>query len=231
MDAALDPKKPSSQPRDRENIGAMGSGDPKSAAEAFAKASWRRIMPELLRYAKGCVRGMGWGQRGAQRSAILEAEELVNVALEAILSGERAWVPSAGADEDSFIAYVCMTMKSVAVNTRTSAAIKKRSRGRRAERSIENAKDERTPERELAAREELDAIERALGDDAEAVELFRAMRDVSPKREEIEAALGWSTQKVKVVRMRMRRKIDALNETAEDAAHEARPESDEEDES
>ncbi len=192
------------------NEGAISNEGPKTAAEAFAVANWKRMLPELLGYAKGCLSGQGFGERGARKSAVLEAQELVNTAIESILSGERTWSPEHGKTEKALVGMICMTMRSIAAHARKNRAVAKRARPDRAERALERTVSDRSnQEDELAAAQELGEIRAALGDDADAIALVGAYAEGHVKREDARGALKWTTERVKITQKRMRRTLAA----------------------
>jgi DNA-directed RNA polymerase specialized sigma24 family protein len=178
---------------------------PESAAEAFARADWERLMPQLLRGAQRCLTVLGWAETRGGRPAVLEARELVGSAIEGLLAGRRTWVASAGATEGSLVAFLCMTMRSLAMNQRTSAAVAS-PRAEMAELADLPAGDP-SPERQSAARSVLASVEGALADDGEAMQLYRVVCESESHGEELAAALGWTVEHTKTVRQRMRRRL------------------------
>ena len=116
--------------------------------------------------AAGRLRVLGWAEDDRSRPFALEAQELVNHAIESCLAGERRWVPGTGATEQGLVAFLCEIMRSIAVNRRTSAAIARRAGGD----ALEQEMDERpTPSRDFATRDLLSDI---LDNEEEAVDFI-----------------------------------------------------------
>jgi DNA-directed RNA polymerase specialized sigma24 family protein len=186
---------------------------PSSALEAFARADWESLLPKLTCAAGGLLRVQGCAERGRRRSFVIEPDELVNSAIDACLDGRRSWVPGTGATEASLVAFLCETMRSIAVNERTRAGIALRDDGA----AIEEERDDRpSPSRELAAREQITQIARALADDPEATAVHRMICEGYTEREEIALALGWKVERVKAVRLRASRRLAAMHVTLDD---------------
>ena len=170
-------------------------------------------MPKLLHAARGCLRVLGWCEDARHRPYMLEPQELVNHAIESLLAGERRWVPEAGVSEESLMAFLCETMRSIAMNRRTSAAIERHGDAD----ALDQQRDEApSPSRDLAAREHLQLIDRALAPDPEALALHRMECQGYTDRKEVAAALGWTEQQVKVVRWRASKRLAALKITLDD---------------
>src|SRR5579871_5200201 len=114
---------------------------PQTAAEALAIANYRNILPELRRYGVGLLAQYGWGEGTKHRSAYAEVDAIINETIAELLEGKRAWVPGAGKSEKSLVAVICMTMRSVATNRRTSDAVRKPDKTKEGARQIERAPD------------------------------------------------------------------------------------------
>jgi len=186
---------------------------PASASEVFAITDWETVLPRLLRAASGLLRVLGWAESARHRAFVLEPTELVNRAIDALLSGERSWVPGSGDSEERLVAFLCETMRSIAMNERTGGAITRRG----SDDAIEELGDEGpTPSRDLAAREHLARVAAALAGDPEALAVHRLTCEGHTERAEIAEALGWTAAHVKAVRLRASRRLAAARLTLDD---------------
>jgi hypothetical protein len=187
---------------------------PDTAAAAFARADWEALLPKLLARARRILSKLGWDEGKARRSGLLEERELVNEAIEACLTGARAWVAGTGATEASLVTYLDVTMRSIAVNKRTSSDV---AQVERAEKKLVKRADGRpTPERLLAARELLGAVDAAFEGDDDATAVRGALADGHVYGEELAATLGWSESRMWVVRRRMKRRLEKQGVTLYD---------------
>ena len=180
-----------------------GGGDT-TAAEAFAAANWKRLLPLLTRYAVRCMKRFGWKETERSVPAVTEARELVNRAVDAFLSERRTWVPALARTEAGLIAVLCTTIRSEAVNLRTSAEVAKKKTV-----SPDVVSVATTAETKLAQRALLDEIEEMISDDEDLVALYGAMSDGFTKEAELEAKLNWDKPKVKLVKRRLRNRLEA----------------------
>jgi hypothetical protein len=187
--------------------GTLGGMSGDTAAAAFARADWKRLLPKLQACAARCLHRMGWVETIVRRPAEIEAQELVNRAIESVLSGDRSWVPGAGDTEEAFVAYLWETMRSIAANERTSAAVAWRDGSARLAKQVDRAP---TPEDNAAATTTLARVEEALAEDAEATLLYRELtNNGGASRDELAEALRWDLQRVKVAKNRMKRRLAA----------------------
>jgi DNA-directed RNA polymerase specialized sigma24 family protein len=185
----------------------------KDTAEAFARADWKTLLPQLLRGAVHYLRVLGLAEGDNHRPALLEAMELVNTALESCLAGERQLTVEAGASEDGLVSFLSEIMRSIAMNRRTSAAATRCD----GDDALDQQPDESpSPSRRLAARSLLDGIERAFEGDAEAGAVLGVLAEGHEDRAEIAEALGWTVPHVKVVRRRMSRRLASKRMTLND---------------
>jgi len=186
----------------------MAYEGPETAEEAFETANWRRILPELLRYAKGCCTHHGFQHRESRASGVLEAEELVNQAVDSLLTEARGWVPANAKTEKGLIAVICMTMRSIAGNARVSHTLAKRTGGVKGERELAHLRDDAPdPEAQLAARDLLAEVREAITGDEEVTMLYGAYAEGFVKRADVAKELHWKVDKVKVTQKRMRRML------------------------
>ena len=188
----------------------MGTTGPQTAAEAFATVNFRNVLPAITRYAHACVRSFGWGESEHRRSGVMQAEDLVNTTIELLLSGKREWVAGTGKTEKSLIAFVCMTMKSVASHEYWSAGQTARERGLVALRALERAPGRgASAHKLLEARTTLAAFRAAIADDAELVRYVDVLDEGTIKREEIAKAMRIAPADVSVIRKRLLRLLEA----------------------
>lgn len=191
----------------------VGADWPETPAEAFAVADWRTVRPKLRAYARKCLRVVGWTG--------LQPGDLVGKAIDQLLARERAWVPGTGATEDSLVAFLCATMRSIAVNHRTSAAVARRAGGDSVDQQCDNGP---SAEQQVEARWLLARILRALEDDAEALAVCRALCEGLTRGDEIAEALrgtmdhaeGCTADHVEVVLRRIRRRLTSKGITLHD---------------
>jgi hypothetical protein len=187
---------------------------PDTAAAAFARADWETLLPKLMARARRILKSLGWQESKARRSGLLEERELVNEAIDACLTGARTWVPSAGATEASLVTYLDVTMRSIAVNERTSSDV---ARVERVEKKVSRFGDGRSsPEQTIAARELLGVVDAALEGDDDATAVRAALADGHVYGEELAAALGWGEPRMWVVRRRMMRHLEKQGVTLYD---------------
>ena len=92
-----------------------------TVAEAFAAANWPVLFPGLVRRARHLLRRCGWAERVETLPAAMQAEELVNTTVLALLSSKRTWVPGCDETEDGLIAFIVTTMWSVLTDCYTLA--------------------------------------------------------------------------------------------------------------
>jgi len=194
------------------------SGTGEIAQQAFRKLGWRALLPRLLAAAAGCL------QRFGLCASAPEAQDLVNETVCAFLSGKREWKLGVEPSDRAFMAYFCQTMESIAEHRRRRTRIERSDGGEAGVLAFD-----RTPsaERQLIAGGELARVEDALQGDAEAQALHEAECAGCEGRDELAEELGWSTQRVKVVRWRRTKLISSLrstpNEDEESGPPSARP--------
>jgi hypothetical protein len=132
-----------------------------------------------------------------------EAADLVDALILKILDGKLDWdLPEHAADDD-VIAYLCTKLYGRCSSLR-----------RRAARTLsDEALDQRADEapdafERLSAEREIAYLARAFAEDAEALAYIGQM-SLGKARAEIAEALGWTVQRAKVVRNRIRRTVEA----------------------
>jgi hypothetical protein len=186
--------------------------DPGSGAhEALARASWDRLLPQLLRGACHYLRALGWAEGHDHRPAVLEGRELLNTAVEGFLSGHRAWPLPPGASEDSLVRVLSKAMFNVAMGRRKLAAVTRRAAGGDA---LDQQMDESpTASQRFSEQALLERLRETFAADAEALTLLDTFAEGFTKREDIAEELGWAPDQVSLVRRRMRRRLDGLHLT------------------
>ena len=190
-----------------------------SATEVLARANWPTLHPRLVRGAQRYLRLLGWSEGRDDRPSVLEAHELVNEAVEGCLSGERRFALPPDATEDDLAAYLCMTMRSIAINHRTSAAVALRAGGE----ALDQQQDEHpSASRRFAEAALLLRIEQIFEGDEEALRVCHAFAD-DEGQAEIAASLGWTVEHLKVVRRRMSRRLAQQRITLNDDSELAPP--------
>jgi hypothetical protein len=173
-----------------------------SAARALADVDWPAVLPELHRCGTRWLRACGWLRRGTAAGPT-EAQELVNAAIDSLLSGKRTWPRDS--PMEMLVNILCQTMRSIATNTVTSSHV-----GRRGEAVLERQIDDASsPEAVVAAKRLLGRIEAELADDVELRALFGAIEEGHVKREDLSVALGWPVEKVDVTRRRLSRRLQS----------------------
>ena len=185
---------------------------PETAAEAFATTDWKVVMPELFRNAEILLQRCGFGddKKKDTRSAAFEAQELVNETLAQILGGDRTWVPGVVVNQKSFIAFVSLTMRSIAVLKRRSAAIARREGGLAEVIHLERAPSRASgPQTQLIAKGLLVEIREAIAHDSQLVAFYEALAEGLTERKEIQKKLKLaSVDDVSVIQKRMRRLLE-----------------------
>lgn len=174
----------------------------RNAREAFDRADWESLLPQLLRGARHYLHALGLAAGEDYQPSLVEAQELVDLTVLACLEGRRCGPLGAATAESEVVAYLSMTMRSCVTNLRT-----------RAENDL-CAGDEVLPwlvdegpsiEERLVARAELAEVLRRLEGDDDLLALCREMAEGAAPNEELGEALHWTTDQVRVVRRRMRR--------------------------
>jgi DNA-directed RNA polymerase specialized sigma24 family protein len=165
-------------------------------AAAIRAADWSRLLPNLRRYA-------AWRARRAN----LTADQLVNEAVEACLSGSWNWDPEK-VDLGGLLRGVIRSM--------ISTAHKKRARRAHVVEDVDRLPDEgRTSEARLIDAEEangaLDSIEATVeacvAGDPDLAAFVAAVLDGNVKRDAIGEALGWPVDRVSAARIKLQRRL------------------------
>jgi DNA-directed RNA polymerase specialized sigma24 family protein len=146
-------------------------------------------MPQLVAFA-----ALQLGPAGDPR-------DVFDTAVQACLEGGRQWPEAVGLES-----FLCGVISSVVSSMRRSAA-------RRRTAPLEEAGEVAAPfwECDLAIdrRRVIAAVDRAMGGDADLEALFAVIVDGVEKRAEQAAALGWTPERVKATRLRMKRRLAA----------------------
>jgi hypothetical protein len=183
-------------------------GGSESAARALAQANWGTLLPRLLRCASHTLRRFGWAETTLGRHSALEAQELVDMAVESCLAGERQWLPEPGATEDEIVTFLYAIMYAISTNVRTSHVVARRVHGDVTD-IVEPVDEAPSAERIVAARARLAQVKRELEGDPEALSLCLALEDFPDGREGIARALTWTVHRLSVVRRRLTRHLAA----------------------
>src|SRR6185437_6227456 len=149
-----------------------------------------------------------------ERPGVLEAQELVNTAVQRCLEGRRDWEPANGASEDALLEYLGRVMGSIAINCKTSAAVTRRVAGD----EVLYAQPERLPtSQRISVHSTLEWIATTFEDDPEAWTVLEQYAEGNTEPREIAEATQWSVAKVRAVRVRMSRRLRAgdMDETAD----------------
>src|SRR5262249_27467998 len=136
----------------------------KTAAEAFANANWRRVLPQLLRGAAHYLRALGLAE-GRNTKPWIEGPELVNEALDDLYADARTWQEHAGQSESKLVGFLSKTMQSNAINHCMSHAIARRVGMEAADRLPD---EDATPSQRVAYEEIRQRLEEIYADDDEA---------------------------------------------------------------
>jgi DNA-directed RNA polymerase specialized sigma24 family protein len=193
----------------------MGPDGPESAAEAILHADMDTLLPKLYEAADRILHMVGL----ARRTGILEVKDLVDETLVKCWTGERSWVPGAGATEERLVRYLCKTMSSVAVNRRTSADVAQRAGGDALNGTLDESP---SPSRQFHERALLARIEHELAGDSEAMAVYGMLAE-EYTRDEIAATLQCDVKHVKVVLRRARRHLTAKGISPRDDGEDQQP--------
>ncbi len=172
-----------------------------SAARAFARVGWEKLVARLYPYAVGSLRLAAIGDGSA---GVIEAADLVNTLVEKSLDGTLGWALPEHADEDEIVGLACMKLSGMRWTLRRQAA-----------RTFhDDALDERpdvSPDAlaRLMAQQGLADLARAFERDTEAAAYLKEMLE-GKTRAEIAHELGWTADRAKVVRKRILRGVEAL---------------------
>lgn len=167
------------------------------AAVRLADWSDPTLLAELLRYGIWRLRSLPGREARQQR-----AKELMSEALTRIMEGRRVWRQ---AGEVPLAAFVKGVMRSIAnewLEEHFSPADEDFVACLDADEVPPDVEDETTPDPRLGG------IEAAVAGDADLESYYLAVLDGPLKREQLAASLGWSTEKVSVVRKKLRRRLE-----------------------
>jgi DNA-directed RNA polymerase specialized sigma24 family protein len=181
----------------------------RTAAEAFARANWRRILPQLLRGAGHYLRLLGLAE-GRRTKPWIEAPELVSQAFVDVRTGDRTWKAQAGESESSLVAYVSKITQSLAINECVSHAIAHRTGVEAAEHLLD---EDPTPSRRCAEAEIRKRLQEIYADDDEAKCVLRACRAGYRTFDGIAEAMGCDVKHLETVWKRMKRRAEEYHAT------------------
>ena len=172
---------------------------------ALAEADWEKLLPRLAAYAERKLFWRGWGIRMSRPSG----KDIVDLAIERCLSGERKWALDSRCDDlEVFLKGV---IKSLAHSAKKSAARQK----------IELSVDNRRPPAAVASaavdpivdetddggeNEVLGAVAACADGDADLEAYYVAVVD-EDEREDVATRLGWNPARVSAARTKLQRRL------------------------
>jgi DNA-directed RNA polymerase specialized sigma24 family protein len=175
---------------------------PPKLVEALHSKEFEEILPRLVAYAARRLRRYRWAEGEDHRPAAAEAEELVNDAVDAALSGKRVWP-----DDMSLETFLAGVMWS-----QLEHRYDKEKQARRIRRGVDRVEERAAPSDLVHARRSLlAAIEAELAKDPELHALFDAMCAGAHTPAERAAMLGWSVGREKMTHERMNRRLAAAD--------------------
>jgi hypothetical protein len=186
-----------------------GSELGKTAAEAFAKANWRRVLPQLLRGAGHYLRLLGLAE-GRTTKPWIEAPDLVNQAIVDLGVGDRTWKAQAGESEGKLVAHVSRITQSLAIHSAMSHAVARRVG---VEAAAHLPVEDPTPSQRYAEAEIRQRLEEIYADDDEARRVLWACRAGYSTFEGIAQAMGCTVKHLEAVWKRMKRRAEAYHAT------------------
>lgn len=175
--------------------------------ELLNGADWSTVTPRLVRCAQHHLLSARWTSGQFGQPSAMDVTELIHEAVQRTLDGRRKWNRP---DAPDLVAFLCNVMRSICGHARADAA--------RAELRAEvdpgddpEANPLRTPEDEVAYRERVHPLLQGLAEETagdEDMELFvAAVEIVGSRREDIAEELGWSPNKVSVVKKKIQRRL------------------------
>ena len=170
-------------------------------AEALSSPAFEAALPKLVAYAARAVRRAGWGEGRDQIPSAVEAEDVLHDAIEACLDGTRTWP-----EDMALETYLCGVMWSQVSHLRRDAA---RWDATCLDDVAEPAAPSSRRDRRHDARRMIAAVEQTLMNDPETYALFTMIVDGEEKPTDYAAALGWTPERAKTVRVRMNRRLAA----------------------
>jgi hypothetical protein len=181
------------------------SGPHDSAARAFARVGFSKLLGKLHRYATGTLH---LAAIDAESADVVEAVDLVHTLVVKTLDGKLAWTLPESATDEEVVGYACKKLYGMRSTLRRKAGL-----------TVcydDDALDERVDEAAPDAQERLveqsgiAAVVRAFAHDAEASAHIRMML-AGKKRAEIAEELGCTPERVDVVHKRILRGVAALS--------------------
>lgn len=169
--------------------------------DAIATANLEAMLPRLARYAEQRLSRVGWFTTSTHQTHKMGPKELVDLAIERCLEGERHWTKSSGCpDLESFLRGVIKSLVWSAV----------KADGRNPTKLDEHGDVDRMDARsvDVVRTEIVAAIEGCASDDDELTAFYLTVLDGHTKREDIASALGWDVARVSRVRIRLQRRLE-----------------------
>jgi DNA-directed RNA polymerase specialized sigma24 family protein len=181
-------------------------------AEALRTPEFRAMLPRLVAFAAGCLRRAGWGEGRDRAPAALAVEDVVQEMAERCISGAREWPE--GVPLEGFLYGV---IRSVVSHGAEVARALWNVQGV----SLEACVDVAAPDSGRDATEDrwrlVAAMKRELqGGDPDVERLFAAYADGWETRGDIAEALGWDPEYVSAVRVKMIRRLVAVDGLMDD---------------
>ncbi len=179
----------------------------KNLEQAIKEADWDKLLPKLAAYAEIRLRRVGRAAGYDSEPRAASVQEIVNLAIERCLSGERKWTDNAPNDLEQFL---CGVIKSLVWSAKKHA---RRDKAMPTENAGDDVRDEQPGVDDvLAERDRSDVLSAAAKsvegeDDLEA--LYLAILDGYLKREELAEVLGWSVDAVTAGRIKLQRRLVA----------------------
>jgi DNA-directed RNA polymerase specialized sigma24 family protein len=179
--------------------------------ELLNRVDWSAMTPRLVRCAQRHLLSARWTSDGFGQPNGMEVQELIHEAVQRTLEKRRKWNR---ADMPDLVAFLCNVMRSICGHARADAA--------RAElrANVDPGEDPEmtpppTPEDEVMHRERAHPLLQGLAEETagdEDMELFvAAVEFAGSRREDIAEELGWSSDKVSVVKKKIQRRLMKRN--------------------
>jgi hypothetical protein len=173
--------------------------------EAIATADLESMLPRLATYAEKRLNRVGWFSSAKLQNHKMNAQELVDLAIERCVAGKRHWKKQSGyTDLESFLRGVIKSLVSSAVK-----ADKRDQADLDDDGDVDHVDAATDVGLESIRTELVAAIESCASDDEDLVAFYFAVVDGQhTKREDIAAALGWDVSRVSAARIKLQRRLE-----------------------
>ncbi len=178
--------------------------DEHDLVEAILAADLETMLPRLATYAQKRLRRVGWFSSETRESHKMNPKELVDLAIQRCLAGERHWrKDSPYPDLESFLRGVIKSLLSSAVkaDSRDVAGLADDGNVDRLDTSTDIAAD---GEHTLV----VEAISCCAQDDEDLTAFYLTVLDGHTKREDIATALGWDVARATAARVKLQRRLE-----------------------